>query len=285
MRYSVFKIDAFIRPSADGFSGNPAAIVPLQEWLSEAQMQAIAAENNLSETAFFVKDAHDIYHIRWFTPTTEVDLCGHATLAAAWVIRNRLQDMRSILPFATREAGNLTVRIARDNHGYGGNDGLLQLDFPARPGELLRDAALHQRLEQALGQKVVAVCNARDMLVELESEQAVHNCRPDFALLRQLETFAIMVTAGCESADYDFVSRFFAPRQGLDEDPVTGSSFCTLTPYWALKLGKLTLKGWQCSARGGEAVLNLEQDRVLIAGRCFAYMEGEFSLPDTLQNL
>ncbi|TVV45515.1 PhzF family phenazine biosynthesis protein [Thalassolituus sp. C2-1] len=277
MRYSVYKIDAFIRQSVNGFSGNPAAIVPLEEWLNEEQMQAIAAENNLSETAFFVKNSDGIYHIRWFTPTTEVDLCGHATLAAAWVIRNELQDLREIIPFSTQEAGNLTVRALRSN---GGDNTVLQLDFPARPGEMINNPLLQQQLEQALGQKVVAICNARDMLVELESEQALRNCRPNQALLSQLETFAVMVTARSDSEGYDFVSRFFAPRQGLDEDPVTGSSFCTLTPYWSEKLGKTQLNGWQCSARGGDAMLQLEHDRVLIAGRCFAYMKGEFCLPD-----
>lgn len=279
MRYSVYKIDAFIRQSVNGFSGNPAAIVPLQEWLSEDQMQAIAAENNLSETAFFVKNSDGIYHIRWFTPTTEVDLCGHATLAAAWVIRNELLDMREIIPFSTQEAGNLMVRALRNNDG---GSGLLQLDFPARPGEMLDDTALQQQLEQALGQKVVAICNARDMLVELENEQALHDCQPNLALLSELDTFAVMVTARSDSEGYDFVSRFFAPRQGLDEDPVTGSSFCTLTPYWSKKLGKNQLNGWQCSARGGDAMLQLEHDRVLIAGRCFAYMKGEFALPEAM---
>jgi PhzF family phenazine biosynthesis protein len=205
-----------------------------------------------------------------------VDLCGHATLAAAWVIRNELQDLREIIPFSTQEAGNLTVRALRSN---GGDNTVLQLDFPARPGEMINNPLLQQQLEQALGQKVVAISNARDMLVELESEQALRNCRPNQALLSQLETFAVMVTARSDSEGYDFVSRFFAPRQGLDEDPVTGSSFCTLTPYWSEKLGKTQLNGWQCSARGGDAMLQLEHDRVLIAGRCFAYMKGEFCLP------
>lgn len=270
MEFSLYQVDAFTRKEATLFSGNPAAVVPLEQWLSDEQMQAIAAENNLSETAFFVRDA-DVYHIRWFTPVTEVDLCGHATLAAARVIVSELGDQRAVIPF-TCGIGELSVE--RDHQ----HPGRLWLNFPQRPPVGLQDPALVSALEQALGQPVIQIAAARDLVVELESAQAVQNCRPDQAALAALETFAVIITAR-STGDYDFVSRFFAPRQGIDEDPVTGSSFCSLAPYWAEKLGSQQLHAWQCSARGGDIALTLNGDRVRIGGDSFIYLRGAIRLP------
>ncbi len=273
MNYSLYIVDAFVRQGVTGFSGNPAAVVPLPHWPDDNILQAIASENNLSETAFFVAESEGHYHIRWFTPTTEVDLCGHATLASAWVIHQYLSDQRHQLCFTTESAGQLTV--SNSNH-----DGLLlELDFPRRPPQPLNNATLRQQLTDMLGQKVVQTASSRDLLVELESEDAVRNCRPDLTQLAMLDWFAVTVTAPAATPGYDFVSRFFAPRQGIAEDPVTGSSFCTLAPYWAERLGKQKLQAWQCSARGGDAGLILNNDRVSISGRCFPYLSGQISLP------
>lgn len=264
----LYQIDAFIRPGVSGFSGNPAAVVPLTQWLSDTQMQAIAAENNLSETAFYVRQADGRYYIRWFTPTTEVDLCGHATLAAAHVIRAD-QPYENEWLFDC-QAGELCVRA----HGAD-----LQLDFPARSARILQNDTLQRQLEQWLGVPVVAMAQARDLIVELESADAVRTCEPDFSALAELDVFAIAITARCDAPDYDFVSRFFAPRQGIGEDPVTGSSFCSLAPYWTERLQKTTLRAWQCSARGGDIGLVLHNGRVLISGRTFAYLSGHIHLP------
>jgi len=271
MELDIFQVDAFIRKNSNLFSGNPAAVVPLKQWLPDNLMQAVAAENNLAETAFFTgTDGH--YHIRWFTPTTEVGLCGHATLASAWVIRNLLGDNNAQLTFSTQETGELSVS---ENGAY------LQLNFPNyNPVVPDNAAALTEKLEQALGQKIINIRAARDLMVELENEQAVKACKPDLIRLAEIsDYFAVAVTAESETTGYDFVSRFFAPRQGIDEDPVTGSSFCMLAPYWQEKLGKNILQAWQCSPRGGDISLTSANDRVLIAGNCQLYLKGKIYLP------
>lgn len=273
MNYPLYIVDAFVRQGVAGFSGNPAAVVPLPHWPDDNILQAIASENNLSETAFFVAISKGHYHIRWFTPTTEVDLCGHATLTSAWVIHQYLQDESQQLCFTTESAGELSVSNSKDN-GL-----LLELDFPQRSPQPLNDATLRQQLTAMLGQAVVQAGSSRDLLIELENEAAVRNYRPDLSQLATLDWFAVIVTAPAATPGYDFVSRFFAPRQGIAEDPVTGSSFCTLAPYWAERLGKQQLQVWQCSARGGDAGLTLNNDRVRISGRCFPYLAGQISLP------
>jgi PhzF family phenazine biosynthesis protein len=257
MKIPLFQIDAF----AEGpFTGNPAAVCPLESWLSADVMQAIAAENNLSETAFFVPEGEGS-RLRWFTPKAEVDLCGHATLAAAYVIFRFLQPDRQRVLFNTQKAGDLVV--TRD-------DGLLALDFPARPP---MPCAVPEALGAALGREPVALLAARDYLAVYDSPEQIAALAPDFAALARLDRFAVIVTAP-GSGDVDFVSRFFAPAQGVDEDPVTGSAHCTLIPYWAARLGKTRLRARQLSRRGGYLSCALLGDRVSIAGRAVLYLQG-----------
>ena len=274
MQLAMYQVDAFTRNSSADFSGNPAAVIPLPRWISDTAMQAIAAENNLSETAFFVNEG-DVWHIRWFTPTTEVDLCGHATLASARIIIDELGDDRAVIPF---HCGIGPLSVARDEH----KPQRLWLDFPQRQAQSIDNPLLLSQVEKALGQQVKSLSGSRDLLVELHNEQAVLNCAPDFQTLANFEYFALAITAKASTAGYDFVSRFFAPRQGLNEDPVTGSSFCALAPYWASKLDKSTLRAWQCSARGGDVDLQLTDNRVHIGGESFIYLRGDIWLPGVI---
>jgi PhzF family phenazine biosynthesis protein len=255
----LYQIDAFTDRL---FAGNPAAVCPLDEWLPADQMQAIAAENNLSETAFFVRRG-DLYELRWFTPEVEVDLCGHATLASAFVIFTYLEPAREAVRFSTR-SGALEVRRQGD---------LLVMDFPAR---MPRPCATSPELAQALGAAPAELWEARDYLAVYESEQQVRALAPDMGALRRVGHFAVIVTA--PGSDVDFVSRFFAPASGVPEDPVTGSAHCTLTPYWARRLGKTRLHARQVSARGGELLCEHRGERVLIAGRAVRYLEGAIHL-------
>jgi PhzF family phenazine biosynthesis protein len=261
MRIPLYQIDAFAeRP----FAGNPAAVCPLDAWLPEAVMQAIAAENNLSETAFFVPEGEG-YRLRWFTPTTEVDLCGHATLASGFVVFRWLQPERRHITFETEQAGPLTV--IRDGD-------LLALDFPSRPPA---SCAMSEPLAAALGRRPAALLAARDFLAIYESADDIAGLTPDFAALAALDRFAIIVTAP-GTGGVDFVSRFFAPARGVDEDPVTGSAHCTLIPYWAQRLGKNRLAARQLSRRGGTLSCALDGDRVTIAGRALPYLEGTITI-------
>ena len=262
MRLPLYQVDAF---TGDLFGGNPAAVCPLERWLPDATMQAIAAENNLSETAFFVRDG-DGYALRWFTPTVEVDLCGHATLASGFVVMSFLDPQRDTVPFRTVKAGTLTVTRA---------DGMLAMDFPARPAT---PAEAPPGLLKALGGAPRAILRARDHLVVFDRAADIAALKPDFAALAGVkDCWAVIVTAPGEDG-VDFVSRFFAPAQGVLEDPVTGSSHCTLTPYWAERLGKTTLDARQLSRRGGALRCTLNGDRVSIAGRAVLYFEGQISL-------
>lgn len=255
MRIPIFQVDAF----ADvPFTGNPAAICPLEEWLPDAVMQSIAAENNLAETAFFVPEG-DGYGLRWFTPAVEVDLCGHATLASAFVLYEKLGYTRNVVKFETR-SGTLTVSR---------NGSLLALDFPSRPA-LPCEAS--PGLAAALGGAPREILAARDYLVVYETEEEVRALRPDMHALMDVDHFAVIVTA--PGVKHDFVSRFFAPAQGIPEDPVTGSAHCTLTPYWSARLGKKQLRAKQISARGGELLLEDRGERVSIAGPAVLYLEG-----------
>jgi PhzF family phenazine biosynthesis protein len=259
MRIPIYQIDAF---TGRLFGGNPAAVCPLEDWLEESVMQAIAAENNLSETAFFVRRP-DRYHLRWFTPTVEVDLCGHATLASAYVILNHLGEASDAVVFDTR-SGELIVRRDGD---------LLSMDFPARPPVQCPAPA---KLEGALGRRPLATLMSRDLMAVFESEAEVRALRPDMNQVAQMEAFAVIVTAPGE--DSDFVSRFFAPRGGVPEDPVTGSAHCTLVPYWSKRLGKTNLYARQVSPRGGELWCLDRGDRVVIQGRAVRFMQGEIVL-------
>jgi PhzF family phenazine biosynthesis protein len=261
MRVPIYQVDAF---TDSLFSGNPAAICPLDAWLPDATMQAIAAENNLAETAFFVRDG-DGYALRWFTPTVEVDLCGHATLASGHVVMNFLEPLRESVNFRTAKAGTLVV--AR-------RDDLLVMDFPARPAS---PAEAPAGLLEALGGKPREVLRARDHLVVYDSAAEIAALKPDLAALAKVDCWAAIVTAPGED-DVDFVSRFFAPAQGVPEDPVTGSSHTTLTPYWAKRLGKTELKARQLSQRGGALHCTLNGDRVSIAGHAVLYLEGRIEV-------
>lgn len=259
MELTLYQVDAF----ADRlFAGNPAAVCPLREWLPEATLQAIAAENNLSETAFFAPEGNGL-RIRWFTPRREVKLCGHATLAAAWVWFRHLAPLDARVVFHSL-SGPLTVE--RDGE-------LLTLDFPAAS---LEPVAIPALLEPALGASPLEVYAAEDWLVRLDSAEQVRRLQPSMALLKQLDRRGVIVTA--RGDDCDFVSRFFAPNYGIDEDPVTGSTHTALTPYWALKLGKTHLRARQLSARGGTLTCALHGERVLIGGRVVPYLHGTLTL-------
>jgi PhzF family phenazine biosynthesis protein len=255
MEIPIFQVDAF---AGSVFSGNPAAVCPIEDWLPDETLQAIAAENNLAETAYFVR-RNGGFQLRWFTPTCEVDLCGHATLASAFVLFEELREPGEALRFDTK-SGALFVRR---------NNGLLALDFPSRPPQAVQ---ADPSLRSALGGDPVEILAARDYLVRYRSEAEVRALAPDFAALKKLDRFAVIATAPGE--DCDFISRFFAPGQGIPEDPATGSSHCTLTPYWAGQLGKTDLHARQISARGGELFCKLLGDRVEIAGRATLFLRG-----------
>jgi PhzF family phenazine biosynthesis protein len=261
MQLPIYQVDAF---TSLLFGGNPAAVCPLESWLPDETLQAIGLENNLSETAFFVREG-DTFHIRWFTPTVEVDLCGHATLASAYVIINCLHSASGELRFKSK-SGELIVRE---------RDGLLALDFPSRPPQ--RCSSVHPRLIEALGTVPLDVQGADDYLVIYESAEQIRTLQPNFDLLSQVDRFAVIVTAPGGDG-IDFVSRFFAPSKGINEDPVTGRAHCTLIPYWARRLGKSRLQARQISARGGELWCELRGDRVEIAGKAVLYLRGTINI-------
>jgi len=256
MNLTIYQIDAFTK---EVFKGNPAAICPLEDWLEAELMQKIALENNLSETAFFV-EKDDSYELRWFTPTFEMDLCGHATLASAFVIYDVLGSTEKVLKFQTK-SGLLTVEK---------QDDLLVLDFPSRPAE---KCEMPNGLVEAIGGTPSETLKSRDYLLVYESEDEIHQLNPNFAELLKIDAHAVIVTAKGDSSD--FVSRFFAPEVGVFEDPVTGSAHCTLIPYWAEKLGKMELFARQISARGGELFCELKGERVKIGGHATLYLKGE----------
>lgn len=262
MLIPIYQVDAF---SARLFAGNPAAICPLERWLPDEVMQSIAAENNLSETAFFVPEDSS-YRLRWFTPGVEVDLCGHATLASAHIVLTKLTPDRDSVSFHTR-SGELIVRRAGDRYS---------MDFPARPPE---HCEVHPRLIEALGTVPLEILAARDYLVVYTSEEQVLTLQPSMELLCLMDRFAVIVTAP-GSGGVDFVSRFFAPSKGVPEDPVTGSAHCTLIPYWSRRLGKTHLNARQVSRRGGELWCEDRGERVTIAGNAALYLEGTIRVPD-----
>lgn len=259
MRLPLFQADAFTNRL---FGGNPAAVVPLETWLPDATLQAIAQENNLAETAYIVRTG-ETWHLRWFTPMQEIDLCGHATLAAAFVMSEYLGIAESTILFDTL-SGRLTV--TREGNVY-------WLDFPARPG---KPVAVPE-LVAAVGGSPVETLAARDHMLVYRTEEEVAALAPDFHALRKLDHFAAIATAPGKTCD--FVSRFFAPRAGIDEDPVTGSAHCTLTPYWAEKLGKTRLAARQISPRVGNLDCILAGDRVRMGGQGVLYLKGEIYLP------
>jgi predicted PhzF superfamily epimerase YddE/YHI9 len=255
MNIPYYHVDAF---TGRLFSGNPAGVCLLGGWLPDAAMQSIGAENNLAETAFVVR-RESTFDLRWFTPTIEVDLCGHATLASAHVIFQHLGYRPSAIRFQTR-SGELTVTR---------NEDLLVLDFPSRPAAA---CAAPPELIEGLGAPPRFTAKARDYLAVFDSEETVRNLKPDMALLGRLDALGIIVTAPGEPGD--FVSRFFAPSVGIPEDPVTGAAHCTLIPYWAERLKRDKLRAIQLSARRGELFCENRGERVYIAGRAVTYLSG-----------
>jgi PhzF family phenazine biosynthesis protein len=256
-------VDAF---SGKLFRGNPAAICPLEKWLDDETLQSIAAENNLAETAYYIPNGNG-YQLRWFTPGVEVDLCGHATLAAAHVILAiRKESTASRVRFQSK-SGDLSV----DREGD-----LYALDFPARPpGE----CAVDPGLIEALGAQPKTVLGARDYLCIFDTEEEVRALKPNMDKLAAIDRFATIVTA--PGRHCDFVSRFFAPAKGVPEDPVTGSAHCTLIPYWSKRLGRTTLHARQISKRTGELFCEDRGDRVKIAGRAVEFLEGVIEVDQT----
>ncbi|MEQ8515750.1 MAG: PhzF family phenazine biosynthesis protein [Chromatocurvus sp.] len=279
MQVALYQVDAFTDRL---FAGNPAAVCPLPSWLDDTVMQQIAAENNLSETAFFVpapeSDHLGHFALRWFTPDAEVDLCGHATLASAFVIFTALDFTGDTLHFHTR-SGELTVTR--------GKGGALCMDFPAWPASEIPDveaARIMDTLEAALGGRAVEVRRAVNLLAVFDSEETLRSLRYSAALVPALEAadaWGLIVTApGAPGASHDFVSRFFAPLKGVDEDPVTGSAHCTLMPYWAARLQQSRLVGYQASRRGGTVRCGISADRVSLSGECRQFLVGTATLPD-----
>ncbi len=261
MKIALYQIDAF---ASRVFQGNPAAVCPLESWLPDTVLQGIAEENNLSETAFYVPSASG-FHLRWFTPAQEVDLCGHATLATAFVIFNIAGHKRSSICFQTR-SGELVVE--RDSE-------LIVMDFPIRrvkpctpPGALI----------EGLKREPVEVLRSDDYVAVFDDEDDIESLDPDYEILRNLDLRGVVATS--RGRGVDFVSRFFAPLLGINEDPVTGSSHCALTPYWAGKLKKTQLQALQLSRRGGAIGCELAGNRVRLSGRAVKYMEGQITIPD-----
>lgn len=260
-KYTIYQVDAFTDKL---FGGNPAAVVPLDKWLDDTLMQQIAAENNLAETVFFVP-REEGYHIRWFTPELEIDLCGHATLASAFILYNYLGYSKSQLLFYSK-SGELVITRNEDK---------FQMNFPSRMPERVTDYP--KQLLPGLGIKdVLGVYKSRDYVVEVATEKEVLNLNIDMSMLDQIDVIGIIVTA--PGSKCDFVSRFFAPSCGISEDPVTGSAHSTLIPFWAEKLNKDELHAKQLSKRGGELWCENLGDRVTMSGNCVFYMKGEIEL-------
>jgi PhzF family phenazine biosynthesis protein len=261
MRTPICQIDAF---ATRLFAGNPAAVMPMDRFPPDAILQAIAAENNLAETAFLAREGGD-YRLRWFTPATEVPLCGHATLASAAVVMERLEPGRSNVVFQSA-SGPLTVK--RTDAGY-------VMDFPARPSEPVSSPL---GLAEALGVVPIEVfANAFNYMAVLESAVVLRELAPDLVAVARLDPPGVIVTAAGDGI-YDFVSRYFAPAKGIPEDPVTGAAHCMLAPYWAKRLGKTVFRAFQASRRGGEIICRLAGNRVELEGTCVFYLEGEVQI-------
>jgi len=260
MKIPVYQIDAF----ADRlFKGNPAAVCPLNEWLPEALMQSVAMENNLSETAFFIP-TEEGYHIRWFTPHCEVDLCGHATLASAHVLYHHLGYKKSGIRFHSR-SGELLVKK--------GENRVIEMNFPAYRAEPVPNSPVYG---EVFGIQPVAVYQGNYLMLEYASDLAVRSIQPDFEKVKSLDKVGVIITSSAE--EYDFISRFFAPAMGINEDPVTGSAHSMLIPFWSERLNKKHLQAYQCSARGGILEGEYADTRVIIGGRAVTFLEGMLSL-------
>ncbi|MDY7032239.1 MAG: PhzF family phenazine biosynthesis protein [Thermodesulfobacteriota bacterium] len=256
MELTLYQIDAF---ASKPFEGNPAAVCLLERWIPDALLQAIAEENNLSETAFLVPQGKKV-HIRWFTPVTEVDLCGHATLASAYVLFKLMGHEKEKIIFESK-SGELIVFCESE---------WLVMDFPSQP-PVLCDTP--EGMVKAFGRNPLEVLKSEDYLAVFETEEVIRSLEPDYDLLKRLDLRGVIATARGDCVD--FVSRFFAPKYGIDEDPVTGSAHCALTPYWANTLNKSKFIAKQVSKRGGELICELKDDRVFISGKAVQYLEGK----------
>lgn len=259
MEISLYQIDAF---ASKLFEGNPAAVCPLDEWLSDEIMQSIAEENNLPETAFFVPKGNG-YHIRWFTPASEVDLCGHATLATAYVLFNILGYKKDKIVFDSK-SGILAVTKT---------DEWLVMDFPAQPPV---SCDIPKEIIKAFDIAPVECLKSEDFVVVFEREADIESANPDLEELKKLDLRGVLITA--KSTRYDFVARFFAPKYGIPEDPVTGSAYTQLAPYWASKIGSKKFNVKQMSSRGGELTCEIVDDRVFISGKAIKYLEGKIKI-------
>jgi len=259
MTYPIYHVDAF---TTNLFGGNPAAVCPLEEWLPDGVMQQLAAENNLSETAFFVKEEEG-YHLRWFTPEFEIDLCGHATLATAFVLFNHLNYPDDVIKFRSK-SGILEVTKKGD---------LIELNFPSR---MPVACEAPENLLKGINIPPTKVLKSRDYFLVYDDESQIKQITPDFTYWNKLDAIGIIVTAA--SKEVDFVSRFFVPNSVIGEDPVTGSAHCNLIPYWAKELNKTTLRAKQVSAREGELYCEDKGDRVTMAGSAILYLKGEYYL-------
>ena len=260
MNFTLYQIDAFTDTL---FKGNPAAVIPLDQWIDEDLMQNLALENNLAETVFFVPKQDD-FEIRWFTPAAEINLCGHATLASAYVLFNILGYKKATITFHSK-SGSLVVTRSGE---------MISMDFPSWKPEKIYEYP--EGLEQVLGVKeIVGVYKHRDLLVEVNGEKDVRDAQPDFTAIKKTGYKIILTAPG---KDVDFVSRFFAPTVGIDEDPVTGSAHSQLIPFWSEKLGKSTMEAKQLSQRGGHLLVEQNGERVKMGGKCVYYMKGEIIL-------
>jgi len=261
MRLPLYQVDAF---TSKVFYGNPAAVCLLDRWIDDTTLQAVAAENNLSETAFLVRNAEG-FDLRWFTPVTEVALCGHATLASAFVLFTCQKWPEENIRFRTRKSGDLVVTRRKD---------LLEMDFPARPAHAQSSPAGLKEALRVTPQEILG--SEEDLLVVLDSEKTVKEAQPDFIALERVACRGAIITARGDRSD--FVSRFFAPRVGVPEDPVTGSAHCVLIPYWAGVLRKKDLHAFQVSKRGGELFCAHAGERVKISGKAALYLEGMITI-------
>jgi PhzF family phenazine biosynthesis protein len=259
MEISLFQIDAF---ASELFEGNPAAVCPLDKWLPDETMQSIAAENNLSETAFFVPKGNG-FHIRWFTPLNEVNLCGHATLATGYVLFNILGYKKDKIEFESKSG---MLAVTQDS-------GWLVMDFPAQPPV---PCDIPKEIVEAFNTAPVECLKSEDFIVVFEREIDIESANPDFEPLKKLDLRGVIITA--KSTRYDFVARFFAPKYGIPEDPVTGSAYTQLAPYWASKIGSKKFSVKQLSARGGELSCEIVDDRVFIFGKAMKYLEGKINI-------
>ena len=259
MKLNLYQIDAFAK---NIFEGNPAGVCPLNEWIEDSTMQKIANENNLSETAFFVKE-NDSFHIRWFTPSNEVDMCGHATLASAYVIFEILNYKENEIIFNSKSG---ILKVTKDNDKF-------KMNFPIQ--EIVK-CDIPNNILKAFDRKPIECYKSMDYILIFENEEDIINAKPNLELLKDIDVRGIIITS--KSKKYDFINRFFAPKYGVNEDPVTGSAFTQLIPYWNTVLNKDIFIAKQVSQRGGEVFCKLKNDRVEISGYVKKYLEGIIEL-------